>query len=163
MESIKTNISSPPIFNLIGVPHEHKLTIPERFIGLDVHKHYLIALGVDAALNVILPIQRVEFSRLEAWMKKKLNQQDTVALEMTTKPWQLYDERSPLLYNSCQSFCQLAKVVLGMLLFFRSLGPPSYLFFFSPLHYYGSLYYSLHTRYKLIPFSMEDDLAIFYW
>ncbi len=71
-----------------------KKTIPKRFIGLDVHKHYLIALGVDADLNVILPVQRVEFSRLEAWMKKTLNQQDAVALEMTTNTWQLYDELS---------------------------------------------------------------------
>ncbi len=43
--------------------------LPKRFIGLDVHKHYLIALGVDADLNVILPVQRVEFSRLDEWMK----------------------------------------------------------------------------------------------
>ena len=71
-----------------------KKTIPKRFIGLDVHKHYLIALGVDADLNVILPVQRVEFYRLEAWMKKTLNQQDAVALEMTTNTWQLYDELS---------------------------------------------------------------------
>jgi hypothetical protein len=53
-------------------------------IGLDVHKYYLIALGVDADLHVILPVQQVEFSRLEAWMKKTLSQQDAVALEMTT-------------------------------------------------------------------------------
>jgi len=28
----------------------------QRYIGLDVHKHYLIALGVDAELNVVLPV-----------------------------------------------------------------------------------------------------------
>jgi hypothetical protein len=27
---------------------------PTRFIGLDVHKHYLIAIGVDAELNQVL-------------------------------------------------------------------------------------------------------------
>jgi hypothetical protein len=27
----------------------------KRYIGLDVHKHYLIALGVDEELNIVLP------------------------------------------------------------------------------------------------------------
>lgn len=69
-------------------------TIPKRFIGLDVHKNYLIALGVDAELNVVLPAQRVEFSRQEDWMKKTLTRQDAIALEMTTNTWDLYDELS---------------------------------------------------------------------
>lgn len=64
----------------------------KRYLGLDVHKHYLIALGVDADLNVVLPAGRVELFRLEAWMKKNLTRQDEVVLEMTTNTWQLYDE-----------------------------------------------------------------------
>ena len=66
----------------------------KRYIGLDVHKHYLVALGVDADLNVALPMRRVEFSYLESWMKKNLTKQDEVVLEMTTNTWQLYDELS---------------------------------------------------------------------
>jgi transposase len=64
----------------------------KRYVGLDVHKHYLIAIGVDDDLNVVLPARRVEFSYLEAWMKKTLTRQDHVVLEMTTNTWQLYDE-----------------------------------------------------------------------
>jgi hypothetical protein len=64
----------------------------KRYIGLDVHKHYLIALGVDEDLNVVLPARRVELSRLEIWMKKTLTKQDEVVLEMTTNTWQLHDE-----------------------------------------------------------------------
>jgi transposase len=64
----------------------------KRYIGLDVHKHYLIVLGVDEDLNVVLPARRVEFSYLETWMKKTLTKQDEVVLEMTTNTWQLYDE-----------------------------------------------------------------------
>jgi transposase len=64
----------------------------KRYIGLDVHKHYLIALGVDEDLNVVLPARRVELSHLESWMKKTLTKQDEVVLEMTTNTWQLYDE-----------------------------------------------------------------------
>jgi transposase len=64
----------------------------KRYIGLDVHKHYLMAVGVDDDLNVVLPVRRVEFSSLEGWMKKTLTKQDKVVLEMTTNTWQLYDE-----------------------------------------------------------------------
>ena len=73
----------------------HPKTEPQRFIGLDVHKHYLVAVGVDADLKVVLPAQRVELSRLEGWMKKTLTSQDAVVLEMTTNTWELYDELSP--------------------------------------------------------------------
>ena len=34
----------------------------KRYIGLDVHKHYLVALGVDADLNIVLPMRRVELA-----------------------------------------------------------------------------------------------------
>jgi transposase len=64
----------------------------KRYIGLDVHKHYLIALGVDEELQVILSARRVELSNLESWMKKNLTKRDEVVLEMTTNTWQLYDE-----------------------------------------------------------------------
>jgi hypothetical protein len=53
----------------------------KRYIGLDVHKHYLIALGVDEDLNIVLPARRVEFSRLDSWMQKALTKQDEVVLE----------------------------------------------------------------------------------
>jgi len=66
----------------------------KRYIGLDVHKYYLIALGVDENLEVVLPARRVELMNLEAWMKKTLTRQDELVLEMTTNTWQLYDELS---------------------------------------------------------------------
>ena len=55
--------------------------IGKRYIGLDVHKHYLIAIGVDNELHVVLPARRVELSHLESWMKKTLTKQDDVVLE----------------------------------------------------------------------------------
>ena len=66
--------------------------IGKRYIGLDVHKHYLIALGVNENLEVVMSARRVELSNLESWMKKNLTKQDEVVLEMTTNRWQLYDE-----------------------------------------------------------------------
>jgi transposase len=66
----------------------------KRYIGLDVHKYYLIAVGVDADLNVVLPARRVELSHLESWMARTLTKDDAVALEMTTNTWQLHDALS---------------------------------------------------------------------
>ena len=81
------------------IPAGSSLSRPKRFIGLDVHKHYLIALGVDDNLNVVLPAQRVELSRLDAWMNKTLRPDDALALEMTTNTWQLYDELAPRVHS----------------------------------------------------------------
>jgi len=68
---------------------------PKRFIGLDVHKHYLIAIGVDEDLNQVLGPQRVKLSYLEKWMSKTLCKDDAVVLEMTTNTWQLYEDLLP--------------------------------------------------------------------
>ena len=70
-------------------------TIPKRFLGLDLHKEYLLAVGVDAELKTVLGPQRVEFSRLESWMSKTLRPDDAVAIEMTTNTWEIYDELQP--------------------------------------------------------------------
>ncbi len=71
------------------------IPVPKRFIGLDVHKHYLIATGVDADLHQILGPQRVELFNLGKWMEKTLHQNDAVVLEMTTNTWQVYDDLLP--------------------------------------------------------------------
>ena len=52
-----------------------------RFIGLDVHKYYLVAAGVDAQGNHVLGPQRVNLSHLEKWVRKTLTPQDRVVLE----------------------------------------------------------------------------------
>jgi len=70
-----------------------------RFIGLDVHKHYLIAIGVDAELNQVLGPQRVQLRYLEKWMRKTLTSQDVMVLEMTTNAFQLYDELQPHVHS----------------------------------------------------------------
>jgi len=69
--------------------------VPKRFIGLDIHKHYLVAAGVDADLQPVLGPQRVEFLNLDTWMAKTLRRDDALVIEMTTNTWQLYDDLSP--------------------------------------------------------------------
>lgn len=72
---------------------------PARFIGLDVHKHYLVAIGVDAELNQVLGPQRVQLTHLDSWIRKTLTPQDAVVLEMTTNAFQLYDDLSPYVHS----------------------------------------------------------------
>lgn len=70
-------------------------TTPKRFIGLDIHKHYLVAVGVDANLQPVLGPQRVEYSHLDKWMPKVLRPDDAIVIEMTTNTWQIYEDLSP--------------------------------------------------------------------
>lgn len=73
--------------------------LPKRFIGLDIHKHYLVAVGVDADLHQVLGPQRVDYVHLAKWMSKTLCQYDAVVIEMTTNTWQIYDELLPLVHS----------------------------------------------------------------
>jgi transposase len=75
------------------------LPMPQRFIGLDVHKHYLVAVGVTPDRQPVLGPQRVELSRLQAWISKTLTPQDAVVLEMTGNTYQLYDELLPHVHS----------------------------------------------------------------
>jgi len=72
---------------------------PTRFIGIDLHKHYLVAVGMDADLKQVLGPRRVQLSDLEAWIRKTLGPQDAVVLEMTTNTWQVYDELLPHVHS----------------------------------------------------------------
>lgn len=68
---------------------------PNRYIGLDVHKYYLIAIGVDQDLNKVYGPQRVELSQLGKWIEKTITKQDAVVFEMTANAWQIHDELAP--------------------------------------------------------------------
>ena len=72
---------------------------PTRFVGLDVHKHYLVAVGVDAARTVVFGPQRVAYATLTAWIQQHLTPADAVVLEMTTNAFQLHDELQPFVHS----------------------------------------------------------------
>ncbi len=72
---------------------------PQRFIGLDIHKHYLIAIGVDEQLNQVLGPQRVRLAYLEGWIRRTLTPGDAVVIEMTTNTWSIYDELLPHVHS----------------------------------------------------------------
>lgn len=68
----------------------------KRYVGLDVHKHYVMVGAVNAAQAVVLPPRKVSLAELEGWAKKHLRPTDEVVLEATTNAWFLYDLLEPL-------------------------------------------------------------------
>jgi transposase len=74
-------------------------TTPERYIGLDIHKHYFVAVGLTEDLETVLGPHRVQINRLEGWAKAHLTSNDAVAVEMTTNTWQTYDVLLPIVHS----------------------------------------------------------------
>jgi transposase len=72
---------------------------PTRFIGIDLHKHYLVALGVDAELNQVFGPRRISLPQLESWIKNTITAGDAIVVEITTNTWQVYDELLPYAHS----------------------------------------------------------------
>ena len=73
--------------------------IPKRFIGLDIHKKYFVAVGVDKKLNQVLGPHEAPMRQMEKWAKKNLNLEDAVIVEMTTNTYVVYDTLKPLVHS----------------------------------------------------------------
>ena len=65
--------------------------VPLRFIGLDVHRDYFVAAGVNAQKMAVFGPQRVPNHQLPIWLAKHLTKDDAVVLEMTTNTYLFYD------------------------------------------------------------------------
>jgi hypothetical protein len=68
----------------------------ERYLALDIHKHYIVAGGVNTQQKVILPPRRFDYGAWALWMPKHLHPTDAVVVEATVNAWQVYDEVAPL-------------------------------------------------------------------
>jgi len=72
---------------------------PTRFFGLDIHKHYLVAIAVNPAGEKVYGPRRVAWIDLEPWCSQALTPQDALVIEMTTNTWQVYDELLPHVHS----------------------------------------------------------------
>ena len=72
---------------------------PNRFIGLDIHRDYFVAVGVDVHLQPVYGPQSVPNSELDAWIERCLTPQDAVVLEMTTNTYQFCDALEGKVYS----------------------------------------------------------------
>jgi transposase len=70
-----------------------------RFIGLDIHKGYMVAAGVDKDQNEVLAPRRATWDQFDAWMERHLTPQDEVVIEMTTNTWDVYDALLPHVHS----------------------------------------------------------------
>jgi len=52
-----------------------------RYIAIDIHKHYLMIGGIDAAKRIVLQPRRVELHRWLQWAQANLLPTDAVVLE----------------------------------------------------------------------------------
>ena len=75
---------------------ENAIKEPERFVGLDVHKQYVMVGAVDARQTVVLPPRRVALVEFGDWARAHLTAADAVVLEATANAWSLYDLLAPL-------------------------------------------------------------------
>ncbi len=72
---------------------------PLRYIGLDIHKAYFVAIGVDRNKEPVFGPQRVPNGQLAAWIGRELTARDAVVLEMTTNTWTMVDALSPHVHS----------------------------------------------------------------
>ena len=68
----------------------------ERYIALDIHKEYVLAGGMNARQEWLLPARRIEMGKFGGWAKKNLCETDAVVIETTTNVWDIYDIVQPL-------------------------------------------------------------------
>lgn len=62
-----------------------------RFFGLDVHKNYVVACGVNEQQDVVFPAERVTMVDFKDWVKRTLKETDEVALEVSSNAWVVAD------------------------------------------------------------------------
>lgn len=63
----------------------------QRYVGLDIHKHYLVAVGVNQEKEEVYGPRRVDYRQLAKWLDKTLTAEDAVVVEMTTNTWEMVD------------------------------------------------------------------------
>jgi transposase len=66
-------------------------TTETRYLGVDLHKHYLVIGGVNARQEVVLPPRRVELDDWSAWAKTHLGKTDVLVVEATGNTWDFHD------------------------------------------------------------------------
>jgi hypothetical protein len=83
----------------------------ERYLALDIHKHYVVVAGVNAQQQVILPPRRLDLGEWAQWMPSHLHPTDVVVLEATTNAWQFYDEVAPRVGRAVVVHAGLVKLI----------------------------------------------------
>jgi len=71
----------------------------ERYVALDVHKHYVMVAAINAAQEVVLTPRKLSLERFAHWAPEHLTPKDQAVLEATVNAWTLYDQLAPLVHD----------------------------------------------------------------
>ena len=77
------------------------LCAPTRWMGLDIHKAYFVATGVNASKEPVFGPMRVDNHGLKDWVTKHLAKTDAVVMEMTTNTYIMHDTIAPYVHSVC--------------------------------------------------------------
>lgn len=75
---------------------ENEAIAIERYIAIDIHKHYVVLGGMNAQKEWVLRTRKVRMSRFPEWVQKNLKPTDAVVIESTSNAWDIYDLIAPL-------------------------------------------------------------------
>jgi len=68
----------------------------QRFIAIDIHKHYVVVGGMNQHKEYVLRVRKVRMSRFPDWVQNNLRPSDAVVIESTSNAWEIYDLIAPL-------------------------------------------------------------------
>ncbi len=68
----------------------------KRFVGVDVHKHYVMVGAVDENKQTVIHPRKVSLVEFEGWAKKYLGSTDEAVLEATSNAWYVHDLLKPI-------------------------------------------------------------------
>jgi len=68
----------------------------DRFIAIDIHKHYVLLGGMNSQREWVLRTRKVRMSRFPEWVLKNLRPTDAVVIESTSNAWEIYDLIEPI-------------------------------------------------------------------
>lgn len=92
-------LASPSVPSPSGPQRGAEPGASRRFIGLDIHKAYFVAVGVDAQKQVVFGPQTVPNHQLETWVEKYLRPTDAVVVEMTVNTYLFHDCIAPYVHS----------------------------------------------------------------
>jgi transposase len=72
---------------------------PTRYIGIDTHKAYLLAYGIDPEQTIVYGPRKVPLEQLSDWIASDLTAGDAVVVEMTLNTWTLHDALLPNVHS----------------------------------------------------------------
>jgi len=68
----------------------------QRYIAIDIHKHYVVLGGMNHHKDYVLRVRKVRMSRFPEWVQLNLQPTDAVVIESTSNAWEIYDLIAPL-------------------------------------------------------------------